>query len=65
MRPPSRITAARDGFAAAPGLSCQRASGQCDVGTVRPRTARHFRQPAVSRIAIHALIRVKYFLRLH
>ena len=31
-----RITAARDGVAAAPGLSCQRASGQCDVGTVRP-----------------------------
>jgi hypothetical protein len=31
-----RITAARDGVAAAPGLSCQRASGQCDVDTVRP-----------------------------
>ena len=31
-----RVTGARDGVAAAPGLSCQRASGQCDVGTVRP-----------------------------
>jgi hypothetical protein len=30
-----RMRAARDGVATAPGLSRQRASGQCDVGTVR------------------------------
>ena len=52
-----RMRAARDGVATAPGLSRQRASGQCDVGTVRAAgQPRHFRQPAVSEIAIHALI---------